>query len=52
MCFRKFSMQICAAIIEKYIFSYSSVNITDTMDNGTKRVSKSMFCRSKKSDLM
>ena len=33
-------MQMCAAITEKCIFSYSSVNITD---NGTIRVSKSMF---------
>ena len=32
-------MQICAAITEKYIFSYSSVNITD---NDTITVSTSM----------
>ena len=38
MCFRKVSIQISAAINEKCIFSYSSVNIRD---NGTERVSTS-----------
>ena len=40
MCFIKFNMQISAAITEKCISIYSSVNITD---DGTKRVSTPMF---------
>ena len=45
MCYRKSGIQISAVITAKYKCSYSLVNITD---NGSIRMSTSMFWRSKK----
>ena len=45
MCFRKFSMQISAAITEKYISIYGLVNIAD---HATKTVYTPMFSGSMK----